>query len=151
QRRLGSRAGLEACTDVRLWTTHVSGQSPPADSGTSSPDDPAQAPTDPPPIPSVVWSLLQELRAQVDCTLFPADGQYAMLMQAPAGTGAGVLLPGGPLERASVDPRAKAHLRTLLLAAVEAVRSSTVRGASAHLAPYFAALDVRSLPGPHCV
>jgi hypothetical protein len=105
-----------------------------------------------PPIVSWIVSLLAEARIpaeDVECRLLPADRQYAVLLEIPRQAGKGVLLPRRPLERGFIDPVARAWVRNLLRASVEALRSRRGPG-EPRLLSYFAALRVRSLPGPRC-
>jgi hypothetical protein len=108
---------------------------------------------DPAPLLFLVVSLLRELQGHVDileCTLLPPGGPYAIRVHAPRDMDQAVLLPRAPLERALSDSTARIRARNLLQSALEAFRGRPV-ARSAHLGAYFAALDVRSLPGPRCV
>jgi hypothetical protein len=104
------------------------------------------------PLLFLVASLLSELQKPANilaCTLLPPEGQYAIRLQAPHDPVRAVLLPRRPLERALTDLVARGRVRNLLSSAMEALRGRPAVKAP-HLAPYFAALDVRSTPGPHC-
>jgi hypothetical protein len=102
------------------------------------------------PLVPLIGSLLLEVcqpGQAVACTLLPSDARYAVRL--PRQADKAVLLPREALERALVDPVARARARDLLRTAVDALGSrSAALGAS--LSAYCAALDVRSLPGPRC-
>ena len=108
---------------------------------------------DPPPILSLIVSLLDQLRVEaetLECVLLPSDDEYAALLRIPREASKRVLLPRRALERAIVDPVARRRVRNLLRAAVEVLRSRRAIG-EAGLTPYFTALKTQALPGPHCV
>ena len=72
----------------------------------------------------VLVSLLDELRvdaAVLDCSLLPSSDQYGIILHARQEGGQAVLVPRLVLERALVDPIARARVRELLRAAVEAL------------------------------
>lgn len=129
----------------------------PAKSGSTvglppAPDPAALAAPDTAPLLFLVVSLLSELQEPsniLECTLLPPEDGYAIRLHAPRDTSKAVLLPRRPLERALVDPSARAWVRNLLSSAMDALRGRPAVKPF-HLAPYFAALDVRSTPGPHC-
>ena len=117
-----------------------------------SPKGLAAAATDPASLLFLVVSLLRELHAPADileCTLLPAASRHALRLQAPREMSRAVLLPRRPLERALADPAARVRVRNLLRSAMETLRGRPA-ATNSHLGAYFAALDVRSLPGPRC-
>jgi hypothetical protein len=112
----------------------------------------APPPPDTAPLLFLVASLLSELQGPaniLECTLLPPEDRYAIRLHAPRESSKAVLLPRRPLERALVDPAARARVRNLLGSAMEALRGRPT-AKQPQLAPYFAALEVRSSPGPHC-
>jgi hypothetical protein len=109
--------------------------------------------TDPSALLGLVVSLLPDRDARggrLRCTLLPPGDHHGIRLDAPANAGTAVLLPRRPLERALRDPWARAWVSHLLRSAIETLRARQA-GTTAHLAAYFAALDVRSLPGPRCM
>ena len=107
---------------------------------------------EPPPLLDLVASLLRDQSAPANglqCMLLPSDDHYAIRLSESV-EGTAVLLPRRPLERALSEPQARARVRQLLRMAIETLRGHRA-GAPTPLAAYFAALDVRSLPGPCCV
>ena len=65
----------------------------------------------------VLVSLLDELRvdaAVLECSLLPSGDQYEIVLHAPQEGGQAVLVPRLVLERALVDPLARARMRDLL-------------------------------------
>jgi hypothetical protein len=100
----------------------------------------------------LVVTILRELHAPVDileCTLLPITHRYAIRLHGPREASPAVLLPRRPLERALVDPVARARVRNLLRSTLEAFRGRPVPK-DGHLTAYFTALEVRSHPGPRC-
>jgi hypothetical protein len=65
----------------------------------------------------ILVSLLAELEVEaavLDCSLLPSSDQYGIVVQAPPEGGQAVLVPRLLLERALVDPIARARVRDLL-------------------------------------
>lgn len=116
--------------------------------------NPTEAPTrvDPASLLFLVVSLLRELHGQADileCTLLAPEDPYAIRLHAPRDMSAAALIPRRPLERALSDPQARRQVRNLLRSVMEALRGRLV-AKETHRSAYFAALDVRSMPGPRC-
>lgn len=100
----------------------------------------------------VLVSLLSELQVEaavLECSLLPSSDQYGIVVQAQQEGGQAVVVPRLVLERALIDPVARARVRDLLLTAVGTLRGPGTNG-DARLTAYFPALNVRSLPGPRC-
>jgi hypothetical protein len=106
-----------------------------------------------PPILHLILALLAELGAPsetVEYALLPSVDQYAIRLPSARGRDEAVLLPCRALERALVDGAARRRVRSLLRVWVESPVTRRALNAAAPLSAYFAALDVRSLPGPRC-